>query len=159
MSTKLMAIILLFYSWNGCTGLLNVQCECYDYLFKWAIRMLEAGKPLARDATAEKKKSSKGSLKRKFAAIVDESAAASTETPSNKKLTKLSETGAQKIVLLDIEGTITSISFVADVLFPYARKHTKAFLDEHSSTPAVIAIVDSFRDLGMCHWNMFSYVF
>jgi methionine salvage enolase-phosphatase E1 len=26
------------------------------------------------------------------------------------------------VILLDIEGTTTPISFVADVLFPYARK-------------------------------------
>jgi methionine salvage enolase-phosphatase E1 len=30
-----------------------------------------------------------------------------------------------KYVLLDIEGTTTSISFVHDVLFPFARKATE----------------------------------
>jgi enolase-phosphatase E1 len=34
-----------------------------------------------------------------------------------------------KAVLLDIEGTTTPISFVHDVLFPYARAHLKDFLE------------------------------
>ncbi|CAG7836735.1 unnamed protein product [Allacma fusca] len=33
-----------------------------------------------------------------------------------------------KVILLDIEGTTTSISFVKDVLFPYARANVEAYL-------------------------------
>jgi enolase-phosphatase E1 len=40
-------------------------------------------------------------------------------------------------VLLDIEGTTTSISFVYDVLFPYARHHVGEFLQKHSGEPRV----------------------
>lgn len=35
--------------------------------------------------------------------------------------------------LLDIEGTTTPISFVHDVLFPFARKHAEGFLDEQAT--------------------------
>ncbi|BFF90064.1 enolase-phosphatase E1 [Drosophila madeirensis] len=35
-----------------------------------------------------------------------------------------------KVVLVDIEGTTTSISFVHDVLFPYAKNNVKKFLAE-----------------------------
>jgi enolase-phosphatase E1 len=35
-----------------------------------------------------------------------------------------------KGILLDIEGTTTPISFVYDVLFPYARAHASEYLDE-----------------------------
>jgi enolase-phosphatase E1 len=35
---------------------------------------------------------------------------------------------APKAILLDIEGTTSSISFVADELFPYARKHLAEFV-------------------------------
>ncbi|XP_017081702.2 enolase-phosphatase E1 [Drosophila eugracilis] len=35
-----------------------------------------------------------------------------------------------KVVLVDIEGTTTSISFVHDVLFPYAKKNVEKFLEE-----------------------------
>lgn len=34
-------------------------------------------------------------------------------------------------LLVDIEGTTTSISFVHDVLFPYARAHLRAFVTAH----------------------------
>lgn len=36
-----------------------------------------------------------------------------------------------KAILLDIEGTTSSISFVADKLFPYARKHLAEFIQSH----------------------------
>lgn len=42
-----------------------------------------------------------------------------------------------KALLLDIEGTVTPISFVHDVLFPFARNHVKAYLIKHSTTPVV----------------------
>jgi enolase-phosphatase E1 len=35
-------------------------------------------------------------------------------------------------VVLDIEGTTTPVSFVYDVLFPYARAHLREFLHAHS---------------------------
>ena len=35
-----------------------------------------------------------------------------------------------KGILLDIEGTTTPITFVYDVLFPFARTHAGAYLDE-----------------------------
>ena len=40
-------------------------------------------------------------------------------------------------ILLDIEGTTTSISFVYDVLFPYAAKRLPTFIPERWSDPAV----------------------
>ncbi|KCV69468.1 2,3-diketo-5-methylthio-1-phosphopentane phosphatase [Fonticula alba] len=41
-------------------------------------------------------------------------------------------------MLLDIEGTTTSISFVHDVLFPYAAANLEAFLRSHPTDPNVI---------------------
>lgn len=42
-----------------------------------------------------------------------------------------------KIILTDIEGTTSSISFVKDVLFPYAAKQLPDFLQQNQSDPAV----------------------
>ncbi|HET8850349.1 MAG TPA: acireductone synthase [Marinobacter sp.] len=43
-----------------------------------------------------------------------------------------------RVILTDIEGTTSSMSFVHDVLFPYAAKHLPAFIREHHhSVPAV----------------------
>jgi len=38
-----------------------------------------------------------------------------------------------KLYLLDIEGTTSPVSFVYDVLFPYARKHMSDYIVHHSS--------------------------
>ncbi len=42
-----------------------------------------------------------------------------------------------RAILTDIEGTTSSISFVKDVLFPYARKRLPAYIVTHSDTPEV----------------------
>ncbi len=42
-----------------------------------------------------------------------------------------------KAILTDIEGTTSSISFVKDVLFPYARKRLPAFVETHADNPDV----------------------
>jgi enolase-phosphatase E1 len=42
-----------------------------------------------------------------------------------------------RVILTDIEGTTSSISFVKDVLFPYARKHLPAFIVTHADDFAV----------------------
>ncbi len=39
--------------------------------------------------------------------------------------------------LLDIEGTTTPVTFVTDVLFPFARRRLREFLDAHAGDPAV----------------------
>jgi len=44
-------------------------------------------------------------------------------------------------ILTDIEGTTTSISFVYDVLFPYAKKNVHDYLLKHSTEPAVEEII------------------
>ena len=42
-----------------------------------------------------------------------------------------------KAILTDIEGTTSSISFVKDTLFPYARKYLPAFVVTHTDDAAV----------------------
>jgi enolase-phosphatase E1 len=42
-----------------------------------------------------------------------------------------------KAILLDIEGTTTSIDFVHDTLFPYARERLRKYLKAHGHEPAV----------------------
>ncbi|QIG79880.1 acireductone synthase [Stakelama tenebrarum] len=43
-----------------------------------------------------------------------------------------------KAILLDIEGTTSSIAFVADVLFPYARQHLPAYVAANREAVAPI---------------------
>lgn len=49
-------------------------------------------------------------------------------------------------VLLDIEGTATPLTFVSDVLFPYARKHLRQHLARHAALPEYVALFDRLRD-------------
>ncbi len=42
-----------------------------------------------------------------------------------------------RAILTDIEGTTSSLSFVKDVLFPYARERLAAFVDSHAREPSV----------------------
>jgi len=42
-----------------------------------------------------------------------------------------------KAILTDIEGTTSAVSFVFDVLFPYAAAHLPDFVREHADEPAV----------------------
>jgi enolase-phosphatase E1 len=49
-------------------------------------------------------------------------------------------------ILLDIEGTTTPISFVYEVLFPYARSRSERFLADHLSSPDVLADVMGLRN-------------
>lgn len=47
-----------------------------------------------------------------------------------------------RAVLTDIEGTTSSISFVKDILFPYAREHMAEFIESHALDPHVRKLLD-----------------
>lgn len=46
-----------------------------------------------------------------------------------------------KAIVTDIEGTTSSIDFVHETLFPYARAHLRAFLRRRAGQPEVAAIL------------------
>ena len=50
---------------------------------------------------------------------------------------------APRIILTDIEGTTSSISFVKNVLFPYARAALPGFVAAHGQQPAVRRWLDA----------------
>ncbi|MEW5911631.1 MAG: acireductone synthase [Thermodesulfobacteriota bacterium] len=52
-----------------------------------------------------------------------------------------------KAVLLDIEGTTTSLAFVKEVLFPYAHRCLPAFLAQHHAEPAVAEQLQQVRQI------------
>lgn len=54
---------------------------------------------------------------------------------------------AAKVVLVDIEGTTTSISFVHDVLFPYAKENVENYLKETWETIETTQIVRELQEL------------
>jgi len=55
-----------------------------------------------------------------------------------------------RALLFDIEGTITSLNFVKDELFPYAREALPGFLLGHTDRPEIQAILYRLsRDIGL----------
>jgi len=50
-----------------------------------------------------------------------------------------------RAIVTDIEGTTSSLSFVKDVLFPYARKHLAGFVAAHAQQPQVRALLDEAK--------------
>lgn len=51
-----------------------------------------------------------------------------------------------RAVLLDIEGTTTPITFVYDVLFPYAKSHAEDFLRRHDGSQDVCEDLKALRE-------------
>ncbi len=51
-----------------------------------------------------------------------------------------------KAILLDIEGTTTSIRFVHEVLFPYAKTALPEYVRANQADSAVAALLDDVRD-------------
>lgn len=48
-------------------------------------------------------------------------------------------------ILTDIEGTTSSLSFVKNILFPYARQNLKTFVTEHQNDAAVQQLLEDVR--------------
>ena len=48
-----------------------------------------------------------------------------------------------QVILLDVEGTTSSIDFVYDVLFGYAKEHVAAFLQSHSADDDICEIAQT----------------
>ena len=52
-----------------------------------------------------------------------------------------------RAIVTDIEGTTSSLSFVKDVLFPYAAEKLPAYVRSHASQPAVREQLDAVREI------------
>lgn len=52
-----------------------------------------------------------------------------------------------KAIITDIEGTTSSLSFVKDVLFPYARERMADFVHSHAHYREVRVLLDEVKDI------------
>jgi len=50
-----------------------------------------------------------------------------------------------RAILTDIEGTTSSLSFVKDVLFPYARERIAQYVSSHAAEPQFLPLLDAVR--------------
>ncbi|KAJ0394812.1 hypothetical protein P43SY_008597 [Pythium insidiosum] len=111
------------YVWGDSWEAAKRHAECLHYLFDAAIEMHK----LRLDYTT---------------APPLPLAAASDDGPQRKRPRSASATSAESLaeshqyVLLDIEGTTTPITFVHDVLFPFAHRHAQSFLAATWTTDA-----------------------
>jgi enolase-phosphatase E1 len=57
-----------------------------------------------------------------------------------------------RVILLDIEGTVSEIAFVHQVLFPYARQNVAGFLASHLARPEIQDVLELMaKDAGAAH--------
>ncbi|CAK9868224.1 unnamed protein product [Sphagnum jensenii] len=107
------------YIWGDSWISAKTQAECYHYLFEAALRLHQLGLD-----PADPKHSPllpHNSFEPSRPLVVP-------NVSSNKNGAKSNSLFSPRVILLDIEGTTTPISFVTDVLFPYAREHAVSFL-------------------------------
>lgn len=97
------------YVWGDSWISAKTQSECYHYLFEAAIKLHQLGLDWSTPSHGPKPLLGGQSQ---------------TTNPSHR------------CVVLDIEGTTTPISFVTDVLFPYARDNVQKHLEETYDTDA-----------------------
>ncbi|XP_010482787.1 PREDICTED: probable bifunctional methylthioribulose-1-phosphate dehydratase/enolase-phosphatase E1 isoform X1 [Camelina sativa] len=101
------------YIWGDSWIHAKTQAECYHYLFDAAIKLHQLGLdaatpdhgPIRRTIHSQNQISTKLSVK------------------SGVKDSQNQIDSPQQCIVLDIEGTTTPITFVTDVLFPYARQN------------------------------------
>ncbi|CAH2070046.1 unnamed protein product, partial [Thlaspi arvense] len=102
------------YIWGDSWIHAKTQAECYHYLFDAAIKLHQLG---LDSATPDH-----GPIRRPIHSV-----------KSGVKDSQNQTEPPQRCIVLDIEGTTTPITFVTDVLFPYARenvgKHLKLTYD------------------------------
>jgi enolase-phosphatase E1 len=65
----------------------------------------------------------------------------------NRVDSPLAELRTPRAVVLDLEGTITPIAFVKDVLFPYARERLPAFVRSHLEESRLQTLLGEVRAL------------
>ncbi|GAV72310.1 Aldolase_II domain-containing protein/HAD_2 domain-containing protein [Cephalotus follicularis] len=114
------------YIWGESWISAKTQAECYHYLFDAAIKLHQLGLDWStpNHGPIQKVKGYLGSN-----GSVDVSVKAGT-MDSDVKIDPL-----QRYILLDIEGTTTPMSFVTDVLFPYARDNVERHLSATYDSP------------------------
>ncbi len=117
------------YIWGKTWIQAKTQAECYDYLFGAAVKMAQLGidasrAPAPLGAAAAANGAANGAAAGKRGAPE----AAANGIGAGAKRARLRRPPAA--VVLDIEGTVAPISFVADTMFSYARQHVRAYLED-----------------------------
>lgn len=115
------------YCWGDSWEQAKTQCEAFDYLFQSAIEMARLGiDPGATPSHGTYRVEEEPKAKRQKIGFHGLDKFDNARDLASNHLPILPRDG--KILLLDIEGCTTSISFVKDVLFPYVLTHLEDYL-------------------------------
>ncbi|KAK1269094.1 putative bifunctional methylthioribulose-1-phosphate dehydratase/enolase-phosphatase E1 1 [Acorus gramineus] len=107
------------YIWGDSWISAKTQAECYHYLFDAAIKLYQLGLDWSTP--------SHGPIRDAKVFQHGERKAISTVKAATENGSHVAEPH-RRCIILDIEGTTTPISFVTEVLFPYARDNVKSHL-------------------------------
>ena len=166
--------IVLVYAWGDSWEQAKAQCESFDYLFETAVKLKSMGidcgvKPVkgsyrvggSDDANMdeEEKKEEQISKKEKIIDTPAPAFNAFAATNNNVDLERTSTTipllpRDAKTLLLDIEGTTSSIAFVKDILFPYVRHNLEEYvlkLSDEAVTEHLWAVMKDYKNLANDH--------
>lgn len=137
------------YIWGDTWEKAKTQAECFHYLFDAAVQLrgigVDASKRALRDATSPSGAASGGAGGRAADAKASSCSCSGSTTVSDALSPMMGS--RPRAVVLDIEGTTTPISFVHDVLFPYARSGVKEHLSATFSSKETQADIEALRKL------------
>ncbi|KAI8464624.1 MAG: HAD-like domain-containing protein [Monoraphidium minutum] len=134
------------YVWGKTWIQAKTQAECYDYLFGAAVKMAQLGidasappPPLPAAAAGPDANGVKRPAEANGGAANGGAAAAKRARGAGARRRPLAA------VVLDIEGTVAPISFVAETMFGYARANVRRFLEEGYGGAEVQADIEAIR--------------
>ncbi|KAB2605623.1 bifunctional methylthioribulose-1-phosphate dehydratase/enolase-phosphatase E1 1 [Pyrus ussuriensis x Pyrus communis] len=103
------------YIWGDSWINAKTQAECYHYLFEAAIKLHQLG----LDPTTP----NHGPIKQNVKGVSGSGICRNVSVNAGNAASDNKSEPSRRCIVLDIEGTTTPISFVTDVLFPYARNN------------------------------------
>jgi methylthioribulose 1-phosphate dehydratase/enolase-phosphatase E1 len=174
------------YAWGDSWEQAKAQCESFDYLFETAVKLKSMGidcgvKPVMGSYRVDDESMGEEKKKEESATAPAFNAAGAVNNDADLALSgttiPLLPRDA-KTLLLDIEGTTSSISFVKDILFPYVRNNLEEYLSKLSEEqvakhlnavkkdyanlsrghPSVLACKDLMNVIGAEHCNLIARV-
>eukprot|EP00803_Ostreobium_quekettii_P008224 evm.model.scf_2092.1 EVM.evm.TU.scf_2092.1 scf_2092:137-4104(+) len=123
------------YVWGDSWIQAKTQAECYHYLFEAAVAMRQMG--------ARVKEVPRGAAGNGCTVNCCFDAAAIGRPTKRARLDHIRQ--PLKVVVLDIEGTVSPLSFVAETMFPYAMRYMQEHLTQSYTTDQTKRVVEAIR--------------
>eukprot|EP00668_Euglena_longa_P012079 GGOE01014506.1.p1 GENE.GGOE01014506.1~~GGOE01014506.1.p1 ORF type:complete len:569 (-),score=161.11 GGOE01014506.1:310-1800(-) len=140
------------FVWGDSWQQAKAQCECFDYLFETAVFGKILNIDFSKAPEAEATDSEVCCKRRRLEATNGEEAAAGhgfahfrVDPRGHPRPCPPQLPADSTVLLLDIEGTTTKMSFVYEELFPYARRHCQEFLEQYWEKPELQSVLDLMR--------------